>query len=47
MFCSRTLYDSGAIHRDAMERFGQKRLISDLASAYAKAFDSSNQLKVA
>ena len=34
-------------HRDAIEQFGQKRYISGLASAYARAFDSSNHLEVA
>jgi glycosyltransferase involved in cell wall biosynthesis len=41
------IYDSDAIRRDAIERFGQKRLVSDLTSAYAKAFDHSNHLKAA
>ncbi len=41
------IYDSDAIRRDAIKRFGQKRLIGDLTSAYAKALGPSNQLKVA
>ena len=41
------IYDSDAIRHDAIKRFGQKRLIGDLTSAYAKALGPSNQLKVA
>ncbi|OUT69378.1 MAG: hypothetical protein CBB70_04130 [Planctomycetaceae bacterium TMED10] len=37
MFVSHKSYDSDAIHRDAMERFGHNRLVGDLTSAYSKA----------
>ncbi len=47
MFGSHTLYDHNAIHRDAMERFGQDRLVSDLTVAYTKAFNSSQHLNAA
>ena len=47
MFGSHAIYDHNAIHRDAMERFGQDRLVSDLTTAYTKACSSSQHLKAA